>query len=187
MPKVLVSDNGRQFDNTLFRDFCAHFGIQNHYSSPAHPQANGQAKVANRSLLKIFKTRLEGAKGVWPDELLGVLWTYRTTIRTPTGKTPFKLAYRSEGVIPVEVHMVNHRVMTYQDKDNEEQLRLNFDLIDEVRTDAEHRTSRYKNLMARPYDAMVKPRHFSIGDLVLKKVSLVQTEPTDNSRESVDW
>ena len=73
VPRVLVSDNGRQFDNALFRDFCEHFGIQNHYSSPAHPQANSQAEVANQSLLKIIKTRLEGAKGVWSDELPGVL------------------------------------------------------------------------------------------------------------------
>ena len=72
VPQVLVSDNGRQFNNALFRDFCEHFGIQNHYSSSAHPQANGQAEVANRSLLKIIKTRLEGAKGEWPDELPGV-------------------------------------------------------------------------------------------------------------------
>ena len=93
-------------------------------------------------------------------------------MRTPTGETPFKLAYGSKAVIPVEVHMANHRVMTYQDKDNEEQLRLNLNLIDEVRTDAEHRTARYKNLMARQYDAMVKPRRFNIGDLVLKNVSL---------------
>nr|XP_023906147.1 uncharacterized protein LOC112017924 [Quercus suber] len=71
--KVLISDNGRHFDNTLFRDFCEHFGIQNHYSSPAHPQANGQVEVANRSLSKTIKTCLEGAKGVWPDELPGVL------------------------------------------------------------------------------------------------------------------
>ena len=40
VPRVLVFDNGRQFDNALFRDFCEHFEIQNHYSSPAHPQAN---------------------------------------------------------------------------------------------------------------------------------------------------
>ena len=73
VPKVLLSDNGRQFDNTLFRDFCAHFGIQNHYSSPAHPQANGQAEVANRSLLKLIKTQLEGVKKVWSDELPSVL------------------------------------------------------------------------------------------------------------------
>ena len=58
-------------------------------------------------------------------------------MRTPTGETPFKLVYGSEAVIPVEVHMANHRVMTYQDKDNKEQLRLNLDLMDEVRMNAE--------------------------------------------------
>ena len=98
-------------------------------------------------------------------------------MRTPTGETPFKLAYGSEVVIPVKVHMVNHRVMTYQDKDNEEQLRLNLDLIDEVRTDVEHKTTKYKNLMTRQYDAMVKSMRFNIGDLVLKKVSLATKNP----------
>ena len=48
---------------------------------------------------------------------------------------------------------------------------MNLDLINEVRTYTEHRTAKYKNLMARQYDAMVKPRHFDIGDLVLKNVS----------------
>ena len=54
---------------------------------------------------------------------------------------------------------------------------MNLDLIDEVRTDAEHRTAKYKNLMARQYDAMVKLRHFNIGDLVLKRVSLATKNP----------
>ena len=53
-------------------------------------------------------------------------------VRTPTRETPFKLAYGSETVIPAEVYMANQRVTMYQDKDNEEQLRLNLDLIDEV-------------------------------------------------------
>ena len=38
--------------------------------------------------------------------------------------------------------------------------------------ETEKRIARYKNLMARQYDAMVKPRHFNIGDLVLNRVSL---------------
>ena len=120
----------------LFRS-CEQLGINNHYSSPSHPQANGQAEVANRSLLKIIKTRLEGAKGVWPDKLPDVLWAYRTTVRTPTWETPFKLAYGSEAVIPAEVHMTSHRVRKYQAEENEEQLCLNLDLMDEVRMDAE--------------------------------------------------
>ena len=90
-----MSNNGRSFDNTPFRDFCEQLRINNHYSLRSHPQANGQAEVANRSLLKIIKNRLEGAKGTWPDMLPGVLWAYRTTVRTPTRETPFKLAYGS--------------------------------------------------------------------------------------------
>ena len=65
----------------------------------------------------------------------------------------------------------------YQDEENEEQLRLNLDLIDEIRMDTEQRTTRYKNLMAKQYDAMVKPRCFNIGDLILKRVSLATRNP----------
>ena len=82
--------------------------------------------------------------------------------------------------------MANHRVTMYQDKDNEEQLRLNLDLIDEVRTDAEERMARYKNIMARQHDAMVKPRRFNIGNLVLKKVSLATKNPAHGKLES-NW
>lgn len=127
--------------------------------------------------MKIIKTQLKGVKGVWSDELPGVLWAYQTTIRTPIGETPFKLVYRSEVVIPTKVHTPNHRVTMYQDKDNKEQLHLNLDLIDEVRTDAEQRTAKYKNLMARQQDTMVKPKRFNIGDLVLKRVSLATKNP----------
>ena len=95
-------------------------------------------------MLKIIKTRLDGAKGVWPDELSSVLWAYRTIVRTPTGETPFKLTYGSEAIIPAKVSMANHRVMKYQGEDNEEQLHLSLDLIDKVRMDAEQRTARYK-------------------------------------------
>ena len=124
IPRVLVSDNGKQFDNSAFRDFYSELEIKNHYSSLAHPQANGQVEVINRSLLKIIKTRLEGAKGIWPDELPSVLWAYRTTVRTPTGETPFRLAYGAEAVIPTEVGLMSYRVESYDKDKNEEAMRL---------------------------------------------------------------
>ena len=34
IPRALVLDNGKQFDNTKFRDFCAKLEIKNYYSSP---------------------------------------------------------------------------------------------------------------------------------------------------------
>ena len=63
IPRALVSDNGKQFDNAKFRDFCAELGIKNYYSSPAHPQSNGQAEVTIRTLKAALKTKLEDLKG----------------------------------------------------------------------------------------------------------------------------
>ena len=47
IPRMLVSDNGKQFDNSAFRDFYSELGIKNHYSLLAHPQANEQVEVTN--------------------------------------------------------------------------------------------------------------------------------------------
>ena len=160
IPRVLVSDNGKQFDNSAFRDFCLELGIKNHYSSPAHPQANGQVEVTNRTLLKIIKTRLEGAKGIWLDELPSVLWAYRAIARTPTRETPFRLAYGTDAIIPTEIGLTSYRVDSYSEKTNEEELRLQLDLVDEVRTATEQRLARYQNLMAKHYNSNVKHREF---------------------------
>ena len=72
VPRVIISDNGKQFDNPKFQKICQDLGVKNHYS-PKHLQANGQIEVMNRSLLKIIKTQLEGAKGAWLEELPSVL------------------------------------------------------------------------------------------------------------------
>ena len=71
--------------------------------SLGHPQDNGQTELTNHTLLKLIKARLKGAKGSWPEELPRVLWAYRTTTRTPTRETPFKLAFGTEVVIPAKV------------------------------------------------------------------------------------
>ena len=59
------------------------------------------------------------------------------TIRTPIGETPFKLAYGSDVVIPVEVNLTSYRVAHYNNEENEKQLRLSLDLIEKVRMGAE--------------------------------------------------
>ena len=103
----------------MFRDFCSQLGIKNHYSSPAHPQANGQVEVTSRSLLKIFKARLEGVKGIWPEESPSVLWAYKTMTRTPTRKTLFQLAYGSNVVILAKVGLTSYKVGNNDEGRNE--------------------------------------------------------------------
>ena len=83
-------------------------------------------------MLKIIKTPLEGAKGIWPDELPSVLWADRITARTPTGETPFRLTYGADAVIPTKVRLTSYRVENYTEDKNEEAMRLQLDLVDEA-------------------------------------------------------
>ncbi|KAF7129116.1 hypothetical protein RHSIM_Rhsim10G0127600 [Rhododendron simsii] len=79
LPRVIVTDRGKQFDNAQFKVYCVSKGIHIHYVFKAHPKANGQVEVTNRTIKKGSKKRLQEAKGAWPDELYNVLWAYRTT------------------------------------------------------------------------------------------------------------
>ena len=83
-------------------------------------------------MLKIIKTRIEGAKDIWPDELPSVLWAYRTTVRTPTGETPFRLTYGANAVILAEVGLTSYIVQNYMEDKNEEAMHLQLDLVDEA-------------------------------------------------------
>ena len=128
-----MSDNRKQFDNPKFRDFYAELGIKNYYSSPAHPQSNGQAEVTIRTLKVALKTKLEGLKGKWVKYLPEVLWAYRATCKSATQETPFALAFGIEVVDPVEVGLKSPRIELANIEHNEEVLRLNLDLLEEKR------------------------------------------------------
>ena len=136
--KALVSDNGKQFDNAKFKDFYAELGIKNYYSSPAHPQSNGQAEATIRTLKAELKTKLEDLKGKWVEYLPEVLWAYRTTRKSAIQETPFALAFSTEAVAPVEVGLKSPRIELASVEHNDEALRLNLDLPDEKREPKAH-------------------------------------------------
>lgn len=73
VPRTLVSNNRRQFDSKVFRDYCSDLGINNRYSSPAYPQSNGYVEAMNKIIVNGLKKRLEGAKGNWAEKLPSVL------------------------------------------------------------------------------------------------------------------
>ncbi|KAK2999702.1 hypothetical protein RJ639_023128 [Escallonia herrerae] len=76
VPRALVVDNGKQFDNNNFRTFCTNLSIDLRFTSVAHPQSNGQTENMNRSILQGLKKKLDEAKGAWVDKLPKVLWAY---------------------------------------------------------------------------------------------------------------
>ncbi|CAA0813528.1 Unknown protein, partial [Striga hermonthica] len=65
VPKVLITDNGTQFQGKRIQAWCLDMGIKQQFASVAHPQANGQVEVTNGTILQGLKKRLEKASGAW--------------------------------------------------------------------------------------------------------------------------
>ena len=167
---MLISDNGLQFDSKMFRKYCGELGIINRYSTPAYPQGNRQAKAVNKVIVSGLKKRLDDAKGKWVEELPHVLWTYKTTPRRSTGETPFLMTYGTEAVIPLKTGFLTTRTSSFNPKDNDEQLTRSLDLIKEKRENAMVQLAYYQQKLKQGYDANVKLRPLTLGDLVLRKV-----------------
>ena len=74
----------------------------------------------------------------------------------------------------------------YAEEKNEEAIRLQLDLVDEVRATAEQRLVRYQNLMAKHYNSNVKHKDFQVGDLVLRKV-MDATRDSSQGKLGPNW
>ena len=79
-----------------------------------------------------LKKRLDEKKGNWVEKLNNVIWAYRTTPRTSTGETPFRLTYGMDTVILVEIGSSSYRVSGGIDPEvNNLNTRICLDLLEE--------------------------------------------------------
>ncbi|GKC27712.1 reverse transcriptase domain-containing protein [Tanacetum coccineum] len=132
----IISDNGKQFRDNPFKDWCEKLCIQQHFASVKHPQTNGLVERANRSLREGIKARLGRENKNWLKEISHVLWAHRTMIKSSNGDTPFSLTYGTKAVIPAEIGMPTFRTAEVNVDKNDEALEINLDLIEEKREQA---------------------------------------------------
>ena len=170
IPRVIITDNGRQFVSKHTIEYCDRFNIQIRFSSVSRPQTHAQVESTNKEILNDIRKKIEGAKGTWDEELPGILRASRTTVKEATGHTPFSLVYGSEAELPVEIGMPSTRVIYYSHNENEQEKRTNLDLLPETRGNAQLRSIAQKQKMIRSFNRHVKTRHIQVGDLVLRKI-----------------
>ncbi|GJY96148.1 reverse transcriptase domain-containing protein [Tanacetum coccineum] len=145
LPGEIVSDNGKQFRDNPFKDWCEKLCIRQCFASAKNPQTNGLVERANRSLGEGIKARLDERSKDWIEELSHVLWSHRTMIKSSNGETPFSLTYGTDSVIPAKIGMPTLRTMEVDPTKNDEALEINLDLIEEKREQAAIQEAKKQN------------------------------------------
>ena len=98
--------------------------------------------------------------------------------RRSTRETPFSIIYGAEVVIPLETGFPTSRTNSFNPRDNNKQLTKSLDLIEEKRINAMVQLAYYQQKLKQGYDANVKLRPLTPGDLVLRKVVDAAKNPT---------
>ncbi|GJS87316.1 reverse transcriptase domain-containing protein [Tanacetum coccineum] len=101
-------------------------------------------------------------------------WMEAKPLAKTTGKEVKKFVWenivcRSEAVIPTEIGMPTYRTIQWNEVQNEEEMRLNLDLIQERRETAAIREAKYKKKVEQYYNKWVRPVSFRVGDFVYQR------------------
>nr|GEV66505.1 reverse transcriptase domain-containing protein [Tanacetum cinerariifolium] len=129
---------------------------------------DGISELLERSLGEGIKARLGEGNKNWVEELSHVLWAHRTMIKSSHGDTPFSLTYGTEAVIPAEIGMPTYHTTAVDVVNNDEELRLNLDLLEERRELAVMNEARSKSKMMKYYNSRVRGVAFKPGDFIYR-------------------
>ena len=99
IPQTISSDQGRQFESSLFQNLTILFGIKHKRTTPFHPQANGKIERFHRSLKSALKC-CDSNK--WTIALPTVLLGLRSSIIEGINKTPAEYVYGTALKLPGE-------------------------------------------------------------------------------------
>ncbi|GJY00086.1 reverse transcriptase domain-containing protein [Tanacetum coccineum] len=168
LPEEIISDNGKQFSDNPFKDWCDKLNITQRFASVKHPQSNRLVERANRSLGEGIKARLSEGNKNWIEELPHVLWAHRTMIKSSHGDTPFSMTYGTEAVIPAKIGMPTYHTAKVNAEHNDKELRLNLDLLEEKWELAVICEAKSKMKMTKYYSARVRGVAFRPGDFVYR-------------------
>ena len=112
-PAIIISDQGREFNNKVVDEICKIIGMDHRQTSAYHPQTNGLTGtmyimvMCNAHRTAIFfserfnqtledmlsKTMAEHPDEEWDEVLDDCLFAYRSSKHASTGYSPFFLMY----------------------------------------------------------------------------------------------
>ena len=101
-PKRIHSDQGKEFENKLFKRLQELTGISKSRTTPYHPECDGMSERMNRTLINMLKTLNDKEKSNWPKHLSKLAFAHNVTVNKSTGYSPYYLMFGRSARLPID-------------------------------------------------------------------------------------
>ena len=168
IPEQIHTDQGRQFEAEIIQTLCKVLGINKTRTTPYHPQSDGLIERFNRTLKDQLGKLLLQNDGTWEDYLGYVEFAYNTATHSTTGFSPYFIINGRDARIPAtlisspltEVSLAAPGTPAEYCTSLQSRLQTVFRQVLEDTMAAQDKQKYY-------YDANMKYKPFSVGDLVM--------------------
>ena len=164
VPSKLLSNRGPAFLSKLLLSVCECLGVRKVNTSAYHPQCDGVVERFNRTLTDMLAKSVSPGVTEWDQRLPYVLFSYRASLQSSTGESPFFLLYGRDPRLPTETVLSpppDRQVLMLDDYKST--------LVRELSASwrqAQESVQIAQNQQKRQYDKSEKNSKFSIGDRV---------------------
>ncbi|CAF2896967.1 unnamed protein product [Rotaria sp. Silwood2] len=170
-PRCILTDNGTHFTSTLMDALIQQVGATHLYSTPYHPQTNGQVERYNSTMDAKIAALSNLRKTDWDDQLPFVTFNYNASIHTSTKQIPFEMMYGRSPVLPFDHQDTN--VTLSHDSEHVRKLRQ---FLSQLNEQAKIHITKNQERYKQRYDENRSDPSYSIGDLVLVKTLHIRSK-----------
>ena len=163
-PFEIFTDQGRNFESSLFKAVCELLKIHKARTTPYRPSANGQVERQNRSLMDAVRCFVDSSQENWDIHLPQLAGAMRSCVNRSTGYTPNRLMLGRETNQPTDLMFSMGAEKSYSGSDEyvvglEKAIRRSHEI---ARTTLKSTQQKMK----RDYDLRVLEKQYNEGDLV---------------------
>lgn len=123
-PRILLSDNGTEFRNSVLIEICAQFNITQSFITAYHPAANGLAERTNRKILQVLRPIVNDLLDNWEDWLSHTAASINTSVNDSTGKSPYYILYGVEKRLPYDFLTIPQQPLYNIDRYAQQQMHM---------------------------------------------------------------
>ena len=105
-PGRIHSDQGRNFESVLIKQFCKLTGVEKSRSTQYHPMGNGMVERFNKTLLNILGTLVEDSqKADWLSYVAQMVHSYNATRHESTSYSPYFLMFGRHPRLAIDAYL----------------------------------------------------------------------------------